>query len=370
MAASETAALPGPPQLAVVVPTFNEAGNVGLLYERVAAALDGVAWEMIVVDDNSPDGTADAVNALSRQYGNIRCLRRIGRRGLSSACIEGICATAAPLAAVMDADHQHDETVLPAMLAAAADADLVIASRFVGDASAAGGLSKRRLQASRAATRLSALVAGRQVSDPMSGYFLIRRSVFDAVAPRLSAEGFKILLDLMVTAGRAGVALRIAEIPYAFRPRHAGESKMSPLIGLQFLGLFVSKLSGGVLPASFLMFALVGATGIGVHLLLLSLLSGAAAPFLVAQALATLGAMTWNFFLNNTLTYPDRRLRGKRMWLGLAGFCLVCSLGAIANLSVASLLYQARQATLVAGLAGALMSSVFNYAVTRVVTWR
>lgn len=361
-----------PPLLAVVVPTFNERDNIGLLYEDLAKALSAISWELIVVDDNSPDGTADAVRALGGMYPNVRCIKRLGRRGLSSACVEGILSTAAPYVAVMDADHQHDEAILPQMLAKADEgADIVIGSRFAEQGSVGEGLSSTRQWGSELATRLSAMIAGQDISDPMSGFFLLRRDVFERVAPKLSSEGFKILLDLLVTSSREGKPLKVAEVPYHFRARNAGQSKMSPLVTIQFLGLWFSKLTNGLVPTSFLLFALVGLTGVAVHLTTLAVLSNLVhLPFVPAQIGATLVAMTWNFFINNVLTYSDRRLHGARLWLGLLGFYVVCSIGGIANISIAQMVYAMDRQTLVAGLAGALMSSVFNYAVTRMVTWR
>jgi dolichol-phosphate mannosyltransferase len=360
------------PRLTIIIPTFNERGNIELLYDHLSQVLADIPWEMIVVDDNSPDGTADAVRAMARRFPNVRCLKRIGRRGLSSACVEGMSATAAPFLAVMDADHQHDERILPQMLARAEQgADLVVGTRFAAEGSADEGLSAVRLRGSRLATQLSALVTGQHISDPMSGYFLLRRDVFEKVAPELSSEGFKILLDLVVTANRRGKKLSIAEVPYTFRQRLAGESKMSPLVVIQFLGLWLSKLTGGLLPTSFLLFAMVGATGVFVHLLSLWLLYNVlGVPFVGSQIGATLIAMTSNFFLNNELTYSDKRLRGMKLATGLLGFYLVCSIGGIANVSVASMIYETRQTPFIAGLAGAVMSSVFNYAVTRIFTWR
>jgi dolichol-phosphate mannosyltransferase len=361
-----------PPELAVVIPTFNEKDNLELLCERLAMTLADISWELIVVDDNSPDGTAALVWDLGRRYPNIRCIKRVGRRGLSSACTEGILSTNAPYVAVMDADHQHDETVLSAMLAKArAGCDIVIGSRFAGHGSAEKGLSSTRLWGSNVATRLSALVTGQQISDPMSGFFLLRRDLFIGIAPKLAADGFKILLDLIVTANRSGKLPAIGEVPYVFRARHAGTSKMSPLIVIQFMGLWLSKLSGGVLPTSFLLFSMVGVSGVFVHLCMLWLLTSVfVQPFIIAQIGATLMAMTWNFFLNNILTYSDKRLHGAKLWLGLLGFYAVCSIGGIANVSVSSMIYELRDATFVAGLAGAVMSSVFNYAVTRIFTWK
>ena len=260
-----------PPQLTVIVPTFNERDNIGLLYDNLAKALGDTPFEMIVVDDNSPDGTAAAVKALSRIHPTVRCIQRIGRRGLSSACIEGISASAAPYFAVMDADHQHDEKILPEMLAKAmAGDDIVVATRYAEGGSTGEGFSSARQAGSELATKLSGFLTGTKLSDPMSGFFLMRREVFDEVAPNLSDDGFKILLDIIVSAMRFrktnGQALAIGEVPYEFRQRHAGTSKMSPLIVVQFLGLLLSKMTAGLLPTSFLLFGLVGGTGLVVQI--------------------------------------------------------------------------------------------------------
>lgn len=363
------------PELTVIVPSYKERDNIAPLYHKLSAALAGVAWEMIVVDDNSPDGTADAARALSRQYANARVIQRIGRRGLSSAVIEGMAASAASYVAVIDADHQHDETILPQMLAQMADHEIAVGSRYVGSGSAGEGLSSTREKGSRFATQLSRLLTGVNLTDPMSGFFLMRREIFDEIAPSLSNEGFKILLDIIVTATRVraarGEPFRIAEVPYTFRPRHAGESKMSSIIVVQFLGLLMSKLSRGILPSSFLLFSLVGASGVLVHIAVLWLTHEQMAfNFTNSQLTATVVAMTTNYILNNELTYADRRLRGISFWIGLISFYAVCSIGALANLSVASWIYQASPSLWLAGLTGAAMSVVFNYSVTRVFTWR
>lgn len=364
------------PRLAVIVPSFNERDNVPVLYDRVTAALGPVPFEFIVVDDNSPDGTADVVRKMAWQHGNIRCIQRIGRRGLSSAVTEGMGASAAPFFAVIDADLQHDERLLPLMLERAeAGADVVVGTRYAAEGGASAGLSAGREQGSRFATRLSQSLTGVTLSDPMSGFFLIHREVYEEVAAELSRDGFKILLDLIVSAThlrvRAGRTLVVAELPYQFRARQAGESKMSPLVVIQFLGLLLSKMTRGVLPTSFLLFALVGGTGILVHLWVLYIADlGLRLPFAEAQTIATLIAMTSNFALNNALTYADKKLRGWRFLIGLLTFYAICSIGALANVSVAAWIYQASPDLLLAGLAGALMSVVFNYSVTRVLTWR
>lgn len=364
-----------PPELSVIVPSYKERDNIEPLYDKLATALAGTAWEMIVVDDNSPDGTSDVARALSRKYPNARIIHRIGRRGLSSAVIEGMAASAATYVAVIDADHQHDERILPQMLAQMANNEIAVGSRYIGGGSAGQGLSTTREAGSRFATQLSQMLAGVELSDPMSGFFLMRRDLFTEIVPELSNEGFKILLDIIVTAKRArerrGEQFRIAEVPYTFRARHAGESKMSSIIVVQFLGLLVNKLSRGWLPSTFLLFSLVGASGVLVHLAVLWLTHEQMGfNFANSQLTATLVAMTTNYVLNNELTYADRRLRGGRFWLGLLSFYAVCSIGALANLSVAAWIYAADTNLWLAGLTGAAMSVVFNYSVTRVFTWR
>lgn len=364
----------GSPELSVIVPTFNERDNIGPLVDKLAVALEGIAYEIIVVDDDSPDGTAEAVKALAATHPELRCLHRVGRRGLSSACIEGMGASAARYVAVIDADHQHDETILPAMLERLRHgADIAVGTRYGGEGSSQAGFTASRQAASTVATRLAGLLTGRQLTDPMSGFFMLPRALFTALAPRLSREGFKILLDIIVAARKPlGRQPEIAEIPYDFRARHAGESKMSALIGVQFLGLIVSRLSMGILPATFLLFSLVGATGVIVHMSVLTFaFETLNFNFANAQLVATLIAMTTNFLLNNELTYADKKLRGRSFWLGLLSFYIVCSFGTLANVSVASIIYESHLMNFfLAGVSGAVMSVVFNYAVTRVFTWR
>lgn len=368
------------PQLAVIVPTFNERENIVSLFDLVTKAMGDIPFEFIVVDDNSPDGTAAVVKELARRHSNVRCIHRIGRRGLSSAVIEGISASAAPYFAVIDADHQHDERILPLMLEKALSGDdIVVGTRYAAGGQVGEGLSKTREAGSRLATQLSRLVTGKNLSDPMSGFFLMRRDVFDEIAPSLSNEGFKILLDIIVSAGRArarhGKELLVGEVPYTFRPRNAGESKMSSIVVVQFLGLVLSKLTGGLLPPSFLLFGLVGGLGVVVNMAALGIAGrwlnvNDPADFAKAQTIATVVAMIFNFMLNNELTYANKKLRGWKYLWGLVTFCAVCSIGAVASISVGTWIYAWDRGFWLAGIAGVLMSVVFNYSVTRVFTWR
>ena len=197
----ETPSQAGLPELSVVVPTFNERDNVTVLYRRLEATLAGIAWEVVFVDDNSPDGTWEVVRGLARKDSRVRCIRRIGRRGLSGACIEGILASSGPYAAVIDADLQHDETQLPKMVALlrSGEAELVVGSRYI-EGGSADSFNKQRAGASQLATEVARRALKVEVADPMSGFFMIRRDRFEELAPQLSTQGFKILLDVIATA--------------------------------------------------------------------------------------------------------------------------------------------------------------------------
>ena len=358
-----------PAELSVIIPCFNERANVAVLAGKLEAALAGIAWEALFVDDDSPDGTAGEVQRLAAADARIRCIRRIGRRGLASAVIEGVLSSAAPVVAVIDGDLQHDETALPLMLARLrkGGADVVVASRFAAGGDADGLAGARRLALSNLGIKLATLALGTSLSDPMSGYFMLGRPLFERIAPRLTGQGFKILLDLLLSSP---TKLRVAEVGVHFRPRTAGESKLNPLVLMQFAALLVDKALGGLVPLRFLAFALVGAFGVLVHLAVLGALSRAGAAFLAAQTAATLVAMMANFQLNNLITYRDQRLRGGRLWRGLALFMLVCAVGAAANIGIANALYAGGQAGRTpAGALGAVIGVVWNYAMSATLVW-
>lgn len=357
------------PELSVIVPTFNERDNVTVLYRRLEATLVNVAWEVVFVDDNSPDGTSDVVRALAQQDSRVRCIRRIGRRGLSGACIEGILASSAPYAAVIDADLQHDETQLPKMLLLLASdhADLVVGSRYI-EGYKSEGFNKQRAGASALATEFARKMLRVEIADPMSGFFMVRRDRFEQLAPKLSVHGFKILLDLVASAQGN---LRAVEVPYTFGARQHGESKLDSMVALDFLGLVLAKLTNDIVSLRFILFAMVGGIGLVVHLTTLFIgLQLFKAPFAEAQAAGAIVAMTSNFVMNNFLTYRDQRLKGFAILRGLIMFYIVCSVGLLANVGVAFSVYDQEPIWWLAGLAGALMGVVWNYAMSGLFVWR
>ena len=356
-----------PLRLSVVIPTFNESGNVAELLRRLEQTLGKTGWEAIFVDDDSPDATAALVREMARTDARVRCLQRVGRRGLSSACIEGMMAAAAPVIAVMDADLQHDETVLPKMLERIdAGAEVVIGTRYA-EGGSTGDWNESRKTMSLLATRMSRMILKQPVSDPMSGFFMLRREVLDGCVRQLSGMGFKILLDVLASVARPPL---LAEVPYQFRDRLHGQSKLDNMVIWEYGMLLADKLVGRYVPVRFLAFALIGGLGVFVHLAVLSLsLKGLGLEFTVAQALSTVLSMVFNFVLNNMLTYRDRQLKGWGWVRGLISFMVACSIGAVANIGIATYLFEHRTNWLPAALAGILVGAVWNYTVTKLYTW-
>lgn len=355
-------------ELTVVVPTLNEAGNIEPLLAKLSVALAEIQWEAIFVDDGSTDGTPELLTKIAQADRRVRLIRRIGRRGLASAVTEGALASTTPVVAVIDADLQHDEKILPELYRAIAEGDheLAIGTRYAGNGST-GEWDADRLKISRFATALASPIMKTRLSDPMSGLFAVRRDVLLEAAPKLSNVGYKILLDLVASAPRP---LKVAEVGYTFGARVAGESKLDEMVALEYVELLLDKLIGRFVPVKLVQFGAVGVLGVGVHLMLLyAALYLAGASFAVAQAAAVIGAMTFNFALNNRFTYRDRQLKGWAWVTGLFSFYLVCSLGAVANVGIGSLVYEQLHGWWVAGIAGAIVGSVWNYVASSWLTW-
>lgn len=368
-------------RLGVVLPTYNERKNLRGMIDRLDKALAGIPFEVIVVDDNSPDGTSDEARAIAQDDGRVHVIQRIGRRGLSSAAIEGMCATAAPVVAVMDADHQHDPELLVPMLAAieSGDYDLSYASRFAEGASTEEWGRPDRVKASNLANRIANKVTGVELTDPMSGYFMLRTETLRADAHRLSGVGFKILIDILATVDET---LRIKEVPMNFAARAEGESKLDRTVVFEFMVGLYDKWLGRIIPTRFALFGTIGALGVVVHMAVLAVvlnLFGEAmrvnhypdeTAFIVGQTTAALVAMTFNFVLNNELTYADKRLRG---WGPLLGgwlrFLVTCAFGLLTNIGAATALVRIGFNPYPAALVGIVLGSVWNFALSSKFVW-
>ncbi len=364
--------------LAVILPTYNERKNVRSMVERLDKALAGIRWEAIYVDDNSPDGTSDEARAIALGDPRIRLIHRVGRRGLASAAIEGMLATAAPYVAVMDADHQHDPALLPLMLAAvqSGEYDLAYASRFAEGASMSDWNRPDRERASGLANRLARKVTGVELTDPMSGFFLLSSDILRANVHRLSGVGFKILLDILATVD---TPLRVKELPLSFAARADGESKLDRTIVFEFLVGLYDKWLGHIIPTRYALFGTIGALGVVVHMAVLTLFLGlygdglkddTFTAFEIGQTVAALVAMTFNFALNNALTYADKRLKGTRkLFKGWLKFALTCSVGLLSNVGAAAVLVRFGFHEYLAAITGIVIGSVWNYALSSRFVW-
>ena len=359
--------------LSIIAPTYNEAQNVESFVKAIESILEKDSYEIIFVDDNSKDKTYDIVKKLAIKKKYVRCIRRIGRRGLSSAVIEGCLSSSSDLLLVMDSDLQHDEKKIPLMLnlLRKEDLDIVIASRFLKNNKTIG-LSKYRNLLSSFANFLANKISNAKLTDPMSGFFLIKRSIFDKVAPNLSGLGFKILLDIFSSSQND---IRYKEVSFVFKKRLYGESKLDSLVLWEYLLLLWQCKFGKVIPARFLSFCLIGGSGVFVHISFLYFFINIELSFLYAQTFSTLIAMTSNFFLNNVLTYRDRRKKGLAALKALTLFYLTCGIGASANIGISNLLFIGNISGIsgiwyLSGLIGAIVCSIWNFLMSSLVTWK
>lgn len=357
------------PELSVVVPAYNERSNVVPMVDALSQTLNGIDYEVIFVDDDSPDGTADQARRIAQENPRVRVIQRIRRTGLASAVVEGLLASSAPYLAVIDGDMQHDERILPRMLETLKEKqlDLVIGSRNAAGGSM-GEFARERVKLSNLGRKLSQLVCKQDVSDPMSGFFMVDRQFLNEVVRNMSTTGFKVLMDLIASSRRP---VRLVEIGYTFRNRLSGESKLDILVGLEYLKLLADKTVGEWIPVNFLVFSAVGAVGVVLYLsLVLFEIHVLNFNFELAQIVSSSLIIAVNFWLNNILTFRAQRLHGARVITGLIVFYLACSIGLAANVWVANTLRSAGVHWVLASLAGVALGSVWNYWMTSVFVWR
>jgi dolichol-phosphate mannosyltransferase len=356
-------------KLAVIVPTYNERLNLIPLITCLDQALVGIDFEVLFVDDDSTDSTAAAARSLAQHDSRIRVIQRVGRRGLASAAVEGMLATSAPFLLVMDADLQHDERIIPAMLEKieSEGLDVVVATRNA-EGGSMGDFAAERVGLSKAGRFLSSMVCPVPVSDPMSGFFVVRSEYFHRVVHNLSCIGFKILVDLLASAGGP---VKVGEVGFRFRSRVNGESKLDILVALEYLQLLLHKLTRGTIPVSYLLFGLMGSVGVCCNFLLTALFSYSLhRDFKSAQLAGALITIAVNFLLNNQLTFRSARLRGRSLLAGLSIFYLCCSIGLFAQVTVASALHTTGMNWAAATLAGIAVGSVWNYSTAFLFVWQ
>jgi dolichol-phosphate mannosyltransferase len=358
-------------ELAIIIPTYNESSNLPVLVKRIGDLNLDTEYEIIVVDDNSPDKTWKTAVDLQKQYNNMKSIRRLGRSGLSSAVIEGILATNTKFFAVIDADLQHDETKIPDMLNAARNgANIVIGSRYI-EGGGVGDWSQHRKKISRWATNLALKIFKHNISDPMSGFFLMERKYLDSVVESLDAKGFKILLDILSNYKPGEIIIK--EIPYQFKDRMHGESKLTPIVALQFLEFIYSKILGRYIPLRFFKFISVGSLGAFVHFTMLYLcFKKFNISYELSLMIAIESAIIFNFFLNNIWTFRDSLLLGKKALLfGLLKFNLASLFGGMVSFVMSVFLMNTLNihwAT--ASITGAVAGALWNYQLNLLFTWK
>jgi dolichol-phosphate mannosyltransferase len=352
------------PLVSLIICTLDESESIVGVLQEATSVLAARPHEIIVVDDSADDRTAQAVQAYAALVPGVRLLRRKGARGLASAVIAGWDMARGERLAVADGDGQHDLQLLPRMLQAVDEGrcDLVAASRYIEGES---GLSGARNAMSRIATRAttSLLIGG--LTDPLSGFFVITRGCYEAARPRLSGIGFKILVDVVASSP---ARLRMEEIAGALRGREHGQSKLDIRVIADLGALLVEKRTRGLIPARLALFGAVGLSGVVVHMATLDVLYRAAS-FGVAQAGAIVAAMTWNFWINNILTFRDMRLHGAALWRGLATFYVACLSGGLISELLSAYLYRQNIHWLAAGVTGALAGGLWNYHASTRATW-
>jgi dolichol-phosphate mannosyltransferase len=353
--------------ISVVVPTYNEAPNVSMIYDRLAGALAGRSWELVIIDDDSPDGTADAVRGLGRQHDNVRCIQRVQERGLCSAVHWGVQAAHGEVIVVMDGDLQHDPALIPRMLEELQGGhDIVSGSRFLSGRDVEGLSSGLRRRLTDYGNKLTNLFLGKQLSDPLTGFFATSRRLFLDSIPRMQADGFKVFFDLAYNNRKA----TIKELAFDFQQRRHGESKLQLYVLWLLLCDLVSKLSGGLVPPRLISFVGVGLIGSIFHFSILYSTMAFGTEFWVAQAIATVVAMIFNFTLNNVLTYSADRLRGAAFYTGLLLYSLIASVGIVANVSTAQITYSHFHAhTFIAASMGLVIDVMWRFVVSNRLIW-
>ena len=354
--------------ISIICPTLNEAENVNLVYKNIARIVKH-DWELIFVDDHSSDATRIHIEHLARTDKRVRLINRIGRRGLSSAVAEGFLSSIYDLCIVIDADLQHDINNINSMtdLAITKSFDLVISSRFKKEQKVA--LTHKREQMSLLGNKLIDLILKRQLTDPLSGCFLIKKDKYIKLHQELFLSGFKILFDIL--SSKSGRSLKVSEIPIKFLKRHSGESKLRKIILIQFIWTFILRYIERYIPLTFIIFCLIGSLGYLLHFLILSyFLDKTFFPFFIAQLITSYIVMLNNFWLNNAFTFSAIKLQGLEFFIGLLKFMFFCSLGAFFSLASASYMLTLEFSPILSGMLGAVSASLWNYILNYKFTWK
>jgi dolichol-phosphate mannosyltransferase len=354
--------------LSLIIPTYKEHDNISPLVQQIDRALPNYDYEVIFVDDNSQDGTAELIAELSPRY-PVRLIVRKDKKGLASAVVDGLKHVSSELIGVMDADLQHPPELIPCLLKEIqSNADIVIASRYVKGGGCQGwGLVRRIISKGAIFLAHLFLPSTRKISDPVSGFFLFKKQV--VANADLQPVGYKILLEILAV----GQFQKIAEVPYTFRVRHRGKSKLNARQQIDYLKHIYRLMRRRGELTRFVKFCLVGASGVLVNMGLLWLLTEFAGLFyLVSAAISIESSIISNFMLNDVFTFPDRRARGvKNLLRRLLKFNIVSLAGLGINMAVLWLLTDILGVYyLLSNLCGIALATLWNYIVNFWWTWK
>ncbi|MEZ5377002.1 MAG: glycosyltransferase family 2 protein [Acidimicrobiales bacterium] len=360
------------PVVSIVLPTFNEGGNIVSMLERLDRALADLPHELIVVDDDSPDETWRIAQEYAADHPGIHVIRRSTERGLSSAVLAGMRAARGRVLGVIDADGQHDEAILPEMTERVlAGADICIGSRAV-EGGGYGDWGKGRRFASWLATAMAHMMLQVKATDPMSGFFVMSRDHYEALQGDVNPRGFKVLLEFLSRSEP-----KVDEVGYVFRNREEGETKLSGGVVLDYLLALIELRFGLIVSAQFTRYALVGSVGLLINLVAFLIAFGLGAPALIALLIGIQISIVFNFTGHNLFSFRPTNYRGKRWWKGLA----VYEVFSLYGLAIQGLVFEALDGPLserldssfwAAGLSNLLaigMAAVANYLLHERFTW-
>ena len=347
--------------LSIIIPTFNEAESIiNLLIEIESIMEESQAFEIIVVDDNSPDNTYEIIQnyILDNNKLFISVIKRTWSKGLSSAVIEGSALAKFSYIAVMDGDGQHDPNDLKMLFREMlkSNKDIAIGSRFLNSKNS-DSLSKKRNLISIVGNSFSSLILKKKLSDPLSGFFVVKSSLLKNNSKKLYKEGFKILFDILMISKNASVLERQIN----FRERSAGTSKLNFSTVLSLIGQILENYTYRIFPSSFFVFSFIGSFGVLIHLSILYSMLAISMGYIHANFIGTIGALISNYFLNNFFTFNNLHRTSKERLKGLVRYAIVNSLSILANIGIAAQLYIQEFSILLSTAAGIFAGIILNY---------
>ncbi|MCP5503030.1 MAG: glycosyltransferase family 2 protein [Leptospiraceae bacterium] len=367
----------------LIIPTFNEKDNICILIPKLKELFiqNSISYEIIVVDDDSPDLTWKIARDKFEDDISVRVIRRVGKKGLSSAVIDGMSVARGKYLGVIDADMQHDESILPRMLKEMEEYEVVIGSRKVED----GGYGEWgfiRKMMSKGATLVAKIFLPIPVKDPMSGFFIVRKELFDELVSSINPRGFKILLEFI---GRKK-QVKAKEVGYVFRTRQYGTTKMSSSVIQNYLAALYDIRFGKYISLTFLVYAFVGLIGLAINFSIRKTSAFVFAdeqnqsPLSIPVLSGFIASLFSNYILNNIWTFKQFRISGVLQQIkGFITFSLISVLGLLIQLSVWNFLLQIHNITFMNpaenwlsyfyNFVGIVVATASNYYLNKNITW-